>query len=705
MVRVVVIAVAAWLLTALAASAADVDRAAWKTFDDLVAQTKTAMMGDPAHALELARGAEADAAKRAPSPLQREALATSLWLQAEALMRTGKTDGVRPLIDRGLELAGHDGEKAKLDGDLNLALARVATLTGDMELALKSLQKAHNVFAAIGELRSQSMALQGMGSIYGEARDYERALEYYRRSSTVFSGDLTLEMSAANNLGNALKQLNRTDEALKDFERALAISVKLESTHLQARVLTNIASVQALRGDLNAAEKSTDRALRLLGADDEWSRFVWGIKAEIAYKRGALDQAQHDLERTFAGVDVATSTGPFRELHEIAYKIYRARGDLVSALAHHEAFKRLSDQAREVAATANLALLGARFNFASQQLEIEQLKTERLERSAKLAEATASQQLILLTSLLAIAALAISWIGWGYLSVKRHRNEINEANVKLQHTVDDLNAEIEHRHATETRLRDAKNEAEQANRAKSQFLANMSHELRTPLNAINGFAEIMSQELLGPVGTPAYKQYAKDILASGNHLFAILSDLLDMARIDAGKIKLNETEFGVDAALEDCMRMFREDVRKVGKTLDYKGCDPRLVAYADERLIRQIMINLVSNAIKYTYDNGHIEVRVEAGDNGLDLIVADNGIGIPRDKFQLIMEPFGQVEDAFSRSRGGIGLGLPLVKSLAELHGGAFVIESEIGHGTTTRIHLPADRLRTARQAADAQVA
>jgi signal transduction histidine kinase len=225
----------------------------------------------------------------------------------------------------------------------------------------------------------------------------------------------------------------------------------------------------------------------------------------------------------------------------------------------------------------------------------------------------------------------------------------------------------------------------------------MSHELRTPLNAINGFAQIMSQEILGSIGTPAYKQYANDILASGNHLFAILSDILDMARIDAGKVKLNETEFNLCGTIDDALRMFREDVRQAGKTLAFAGCAGAVVVRADERLMRQILINLVSNAVKYTDEGGKIEVGIEGGPGaGLDLIVSDNGIGIPKEKFALIMEPFGQVEDAFARSRGGIGLGLPLVKSLAQIHGATLTIESEPGRGTVARVHLPAERVLSA---------
>jgi signal transduction histidine kinase len=199
--------------------------------------------------------------------------------------------------------------------------------------------------------------------------------------------------------------------------------------------------------------------------------------------------------------------------------------------------------------------------------------------------------------------------------------------------------------------------------------------------------------MLGPVGTTPYKGYAQDIYASGQHLLAILNDILDMARIDAGRVDLVETEFVLGAAVESALRVFSEQVRGPGKTIRFTPPQGPITVRGDERLIRQIVMNLVSNSVKCTRDNGVIEIAIEQVKDGVDLIVRDNGIGIPQDKIALVMEPFGQAHDTFSRAHGGIGLGLSIVKSLVQLHGGTITLESIVNQGTTARIHLPASRV------------
>ncbi|MFZ1988746.1 MAG: tetratricopeptide repeat-containing sensor histidine kinase [Alphaproteobacteria bacterium] len=672
------------------------DDAKWAAFQKYIADAKGSMMGDPGHALDLAREAEDFAADWPRSPRVSQGLATSLWLQSEALARINRVQDARTTVERALELARSDGVDTKLDGDLNLSLARIADLMGDLGLALKSYHAAHDVFAAVGDARGQSMALQGLGSIYDAAHDFRREIEYYERAHEVYSGDPPLDLANANNLADAFKQLGRYDDALADFQRALKISEGLDSKLLRARILTNIASVYVKKGELRAAQATADKALATIAHEDDgdWSRFIWGVKAEIEYRRGVTSAAVSDIEKTFQGVDLKATTTPFRDMHEMAYKIYLSAGNYAHALAHHEAFKRLDDEGRAVAANVNQALLGAQFDFATQKLEIEKLKTEQLNRDIRLARSQAAVQVILSTSISVISILVIGWIGWGYLSIRRHRNAINRANIELQETVAERDEEIVLRKETEGELRVAKEDAERASHAKSQFLANMSHELRTPLNAIIGFAEIMSQELLGASGIPAYKGYSNDILGSGRHLLSIINDILDMARIDAGKATLHEENFDLGATVEDVLRMFQEEARSAGKILRIAACEPAVMVRADERFMRQILINLVSNSMKFTDDHGVIDVRLErTGDGGLDLIVADNGIGIPEDKLEPVMEAFGQVADTFARSRGGIGLGLPIVKSLAELHGGSFTLMSRLEKGTTARIHLPAQRV------------
>jgi signal transduction histidine kinase len=171
------------------------------------------------------------------------------------------------------------------------------------------------------------------------------------------------------------------------------------------------------------------------------------------------------------------------------------------------------------------------------------LKTEQLRRDISLRESRSANQVLLFTGLLLLAIAIVVWVSWRNIMARKHRKEMEQSNIALTQTVAERDREIKRRTEIESQLRKAKEIAEQANRAKAQFLANMSHELRTPLNAIIGFSEVISSEMLGPVGTQSYKGYAHDIYASGQHLLAILNDILDMARIDAGRIDLVEAEF------------------------------------------------------------------------------------------------------------------------------------------------------------------
>lgn len=239
-------------------------------------------------------------------------------------------------------------------------------------------------------------------------------------------------------------------------------------------------------------------------------------------------------------------------------------------------------------------------------------------------------------------------------------------------------------------------EAEAANRAKSEFLAVMSHELRTPLNAILGFSEMFKQQMMGPLGSPKYLEYAADINDSGKHLLAIINDILDLAKAESGKLELAETTFDLDAEIEATLRMCQPKADESNVKLDYTPSQSGLHIHADERLVRQVALNLISNAVKFTPANGHvnIDVRVER-DTGVTLTIKDTGIGIAAKDLDRVLRPFEQVESALSRRHGGTGLGLPYSKRVIEIHGGTLKLSSQVGQGTTVRVDLPASRVRT----------
>ena len=254
-------------------------------------------------------------------------------------------------------------------------------------------------------------------------------------------------------------------------------------------------------------------------------------------------------------------------------------------------------------------------------------------------------------------------------------------------------AEERARRRTEEQLRQALLRAESASKAKSDFLANMSHELRTPLTAILGFSESIKSQLFGPISPAKYGDYVDQIHASGGHLLAIVNDVLDMSRIAAGEARLEETAVDLPAATDECLLMLqpRLDRKRLPIRREFDPALPPL--RADRRMVKQMLLNLLSNAVTYTPDGGSVTVSASMmADGRIAIAIRDTGIGIASADLDRIMEPFQIVETPQSRSYQGIGLGLPLARSLIQLHGGSLTLHSEIGVGTTATLTFPAAR-------------
>ena len=285
-------------------------------------------------------------------------------------------------------------------------------------------------------------------------------------------------------------------------------------------------------------------------------------------------------------------------------------------------------------------------------------------------------------------------VGTDITALKKQEERLLLSERTLMMTVRDLQKERLLADQQSQRLADLadkyareKTRAETANRSKSEFLANMSHELRTPLNAIIGFSEVMQEEMFGPLGSNKYTEYSHDIHKSGQFLLDVINDILDMSKIEAGRMELELTTISLPSIIEDIMRFIgpRAQEGKVDIVLELpKSCN----ITADKRALKQVFINLLSNAVKFTPEGGQVKVAIVKSKDGARVTIIDTGIGIPHNDIEKLGRPFEQVENQFTKSKGGSGLGLAISKSLVDLHNGSLTIASTVGSGTTVTVDL-----------------
>ncbi|PJI90698.1 tetratricopeptide repeat protein [Sphingomonas koreensis] len=627
--------------------------------ETLIDRAKAAMITQPGEALKLAGEAERRAAVITDPRAKATAIATALWLQSEASIRTRDSKTAEPRIARALQLISPYPEPSKLRGDLLLARAGVQQDEMRPAEALASLQEAFNIFGAVGEKRSQSIALQTIANLYTEANDFASADKYFRQASEIYEGDPRLLLFLYNNRGNVLLRLERNADASAQYRRALATARSLGSETVLPPILANLARSLISEDKLDEADAVLDEAMEIVRRNDGKGpeAQLLAISADAAYHRGQLNRARSLIERSFAGVDLSQTSIAYRDAHLTAYNIYRKLGESALALPHLERVRKLGDEAAQLATSTNIALMAARFDYANQELRIANLKADEARREAEF-------QRTLLFGVGGATLIIITLLSIGLFTIRRSRNQVRAANVELGET----NVALE-----------------KALKAKTEFLATTSHEIRTPLNGILGMTQIMLRDPTVPAQT---RDRLGIVHGAGMTMRALVDDILDVAKMETGNLTVELAAADLHAMLRDVTRMWEEQAR--GKGLDFKLETEGAPAWVetDAGRLRQMLFNLLSNALKFT-EKGTVAVKAFATDGRLRIAVSDSGIGIPAEKHEEIFESFRQVDAGTTRKFGGTGLGLAIVRNLARALDGDVSVASVEGEGTTFTVDLP----------------
>jgi signal transduction histidine kinase/CheY-like chemotaxis protein len=602
--------------------------------------------------------------------LQRQVVADRL--EAEALIRLNRPVVAKQVIDRALRILARSDlrEAGHLRGLLLLTRGGVAAMSGRIADALKDYQRAHDLLRTASDHRNQALALLNIGSLYYDASAYETALRYYAEAMEAYHADPQTRLSAYNNQGNALFELKRYGEAEVAHKRALQIAQQQGNDLLQVVILQNIASTQAEAGKFTQARQTLDRAFQVSrsGPAAAWRPALYGVSARAAFLRGDLVEAKQAINETFGGASKVQAAMPLRDFHQTAYQIYRRTGDAPKALEHLEAFKKLDDEARSLAASTSAALMSARFDFANQNMKIAALRTGQAERDATIARANVRFQNALTAGLLSVAAIIMLLLSIGFFSIRRSRNQVRAANASLTEANAALNKALA---------------------AKTEFLATTSHEIRTPLNGMLGMTQVI---LAGDRLDPAFRSRIELIQGAGETMRALVDDILDMAKIETGELRIHPAEMDLHRLLTDAVQVWSGQAETKGITIALELGDSPARIVADEVRLRQIIFNLMSNAVKFT-DRGRVRLMaVVAGESDGEVVrisVEDSGVGIPADRAEDIFESFRQVDSGVTRRHGGTGLGLAICRNLARQMGGDVTMRSVLGAGATFTLALP----------------
>lgn len=642
--------------------------------DPQIVAIRAVLASDPAVSLRQANALEQRISALPPDSRTSGIMVAISWIKAAAELELNDPKAAITHSAVALSEIARVAPTDPLRAELLLAHGGAEFSLGHIQQALRDYQVAFQIFGATHAARGQAVTLQRIAAAYGDAHDYENTIKYIKQSLDYFSGDPMLDLSGYNNLAFAYKGLGKFDVAATYYRRALDAARKLKSPLLQAKVLRNLANDLLANGQSEEAQRTLQQGLRLAerGPAAEWRPALLAVGAAIALDRHDLKTASTEIATALDLAGKSSLVLPMANIHEVAYRVYREQGDARKALDQLEAFKKLDDSDSALTASANAALLSARFDFANQEVKITRLRAGQAERDATIQRTRVRYHTILTAGLLTGAGVIVILLGIGFVSIRRSRNQVRAANATLQQT----NVELE-----------------KALAAKSEFFATTSHEIRTPLNGILG----MTQVMLAERGIDERLRNRVELIhGAGETMRALVDDILDMAKIETGELRVHPAEMDLRRLLQDAGTVWagQAETKGIGLALDLDDCPTAIVA--DTVRLRQIVFNLMSNAIKFT-DRGRVRLvaRTEPQGEGERLILQfeDSGIGIPADRLADIFEAFRQVDGGVARRHGGTGLGLAICRNLARAMGGDITVESVLGTGSVFTVSLPLVRV------------